>query len=226
MTVNTLSAQPTATFVREPLALDLSPGEALARLAAEPMPFALTGLWAGGGAILGCAPVVVAGVHDDPFAVLDRLPPVGGSTTPAAGSGRRRLVRMARLPAGRPRRARPRRAAAPGADARVPPRLLRPRAAPRRRRTVVVRGARHARAPRRAGGAPATPSGCAAPRARAGRRSRVAAAAQPMRRPLTTSRRSPRAARGSPPARSFRPTSACGSTATSTAAPPSCWRGR
>jgi para-aminobenzoate synthetase/4-amino-4-deoxychorismate lyase len=112
VTVNTLSARPTATFVREPLPLSLSPGEALARLAAEPMPFALTGLWAGGGAILGCAPVVVAGTDEDPFAVLDRLPPVSPSTPPPAGAvgggwfgwlGYRLGARVERVPAGPPR---------------------------------------------------------------------------------------------------------------------------
>ena len=111
MTVNTLSARPTATFIREPLPLTLSPGEALARLAAEPMPFALSGSWAGGGAILGSAPVVVAGTDDDPFAVLDRLPPLDGGTPPlgAVGGGwfgwlgYRLGARVERVPAGPPR---------------------------------------------------------------------------------------------------------------------------
>src|SRR5664280_1986214 len=44
------------------VALDcaLSPAQVLARLGAEPLPFALTGSWAGGGAILGCRPLTVA----------------------------------------------------------------------------------------------------------------------------------------------------------------------
>jgi para-aminobenzoate synthetase/4-amino-4-deoxychorismate lyase len=110
--VNTLSARPTASFIREPLPITLSPGEALARLAAEPMPFALTGLWAGGGAIIGTEPVVVAGEDEDPFAVLDRLPPVGGGPPPPPGAvgggwfgwlGYRLGARVERVPAGPPR---------------------------------------------------------------------------------------------------------------------------
>jgi para-aminobenzoate synthetase/4-amino-4-deoxychorismate lyase len=112
VTVNTLSAPPTATFIREPLPLSLSPGEALARLAGEPMPFALTGQWAGGGAILGSAPVVVAGEDEDPFAVLDRLPPVHRAAPPPPGAvgggwfgwlGYRLGARVERVPTGPPR---------------------------------------------------------------------------------------------------------------------------
>jgi para-aminobenzoate synthetase / 4-amino-4-deoxychorismate lyase len=112
VTVNTLSAPATATFIRERLPVTLSAGEALARLAAEPMPFALSGQWAGGGAILGSAPVVVAGDDDDPFAVLDRLPPVDASTPPPPGAvgggwfgwlGYRLGARVERVPAGPPR---------------------------------------------------------------------------------------------------------------------------
>jgi para-aminobenzoate synthetase/4-amino-4-deoxychorismate lyase len=113
--VNTLSAPPTAstaTFVREPLPLTLSPAEALARLGAEPMPFALTGRWAGGGAILGCEPLAVGGEEDDPFALLDRLPAVGGGALLPPGAvgggwfgwlGYRLGARVERVPAGPPR---------------------------------------------------------------------------------------------------------------------------
>jgi para-aminobenzoate synthetase/4-amino-4-deoxychorismate lyase len=112
VTVNTLSVRPTATFIREQLPVTLSAGEALALLAAEPMPFALSGQWAGGGAILGSEPVVVAGDDDDPFAVLDRLPPVDASTPPPPGAvgggwfgwlGYRLGARVERVPAGPPR---------------------------------------------------------------------------------------------------------------------------
>jgi anthranilate/para-aminobenzoate synthase component I len=112
VTVNTLSARPTATFIRERLAVTLSAGEALALLAAEPMPFGLSGQWAGGGAILGSEPVVVAGDDDDPFAVLDRLPPVDGGAPPPPGAvgggwfgwlGYRLGARVERVPAGPPR---------------------------------------------------------------------------------------------------------------------------
>jgi para-aminobenzoate synthetase/4-amino-4-deoxychorismate lyase len=111
VTVNTLSARPTATFIREPLSLTLPPAEALARLGSEPMPFALTGLWAGGSAILGSDPVVVAGEDEDPFALLDRLPPLDGGAPPpgAVGGGwfgwlgYRLGARVERVPAGPPR---------------------------------------------------------------------------------------------------------------------------
>jgi para-aminobenzoate synthetase / 4-amino-4-deoxychorismate lyase len=113
--VNTLSARPTpstATFIRERLPLALSPAEALSRLASEPMPFALTGLWAGGGAILGSEPVAVPGQDEDPFALLDDLPVVGGIAPPPPGAvgggwfgwlGYRLGARVERVPAGPPR---------------------------------------------------------------------------------------------------------------------------
>jgi para-aminobenzoate synthetase/4-amino-4-deoxychorismate lyase len=112
VTVNTLSARPTATFIRERLPVTLSAGDALTLLAAEPMPFALSGQWAGGGAILGSEPVVVAGDDDDPFAVLDRLPPVDAGTPAPPGAvgggwfgwlGYRLGARVERVPAGPPR---------------------------------------------------------------------------------------------------------------------------
>jgi para-aminobenzoate synthetase / 4-amino-4-deoxychorismate lyase len=46
----------------------------VAALRDQPLPFALSGSWAGGGAILGSEPLAVADDGDDPFAVLDRLP--------------------------------------------------------------------------------------------------------------------------------------------------------
>ena len=73
------------------VALDcaLSPAQVLARLSAEPLPFALTGSWAGGGAILGCRPLTVASGATNPFAVLDKLPapPPGRTPEGAVGGG-------------------------------------------------------------------------------------------------------------------------------------------
>src|SRR5258705_9192169 len=46
--------------VRLPLESELSPGDVLRALRDDPMPFALTGRWAGGGAVLGSEPVRVA----------------------------------------------------------------------------------------------------------------------------------------------------------------------
>jgi para-aminobenzoate synthetase/4-amino-4-deoxychorismate lyase len=57
--------------VRVPLDCALSATEAARCLRGEDRPFALIGAWAGGGAVLGAAPVRVAGPDEDPFALLD-----------------------------------------------------------------------------------------------------------------------------------------------------------
>jgi para-aminobenzoate synthetase / 4-amino-4-deoxychorismate lyase len=62
-------------LLRVPLPGALSPAEALRELSGERLPFALTGSWAGGGAILGSEPIAVAAIDADPFAILDELPP-------------------------------------------------------------------------------------------------------------------------------------------------------
>ena len=102
-------------------------------------PFALVGDWAGGGAIVGSEPLRVVGARDDPFdaarraaesrRATARASAAAGSATSATGSARR----VERLPPPPPR-------PVPLPD--VAPRLLRPRAAPGRRRALVVRGAR------------------------------------------------------------------------------------
>ncbi|MCO5315156.1 MAG: chorismate-binding protein [Solirubrobacterales bacterium] len=63
-----------AQLWREPIDLALDPGQVLLQLRDRNLPFALTGTWAGGGAILGSDPIAVAGPDEDPFATLDRLP--------------------------------------------------------------------------------------------------------------------------------------------------------
>ena len=63
-----------ARLERVPLPCSLSPAQLLLALDREPLPFALSGAWAGGGAIVGSDPLAVAGDGDDPFATLDRLP--------------------------------------------------------------------------------------------------------------------------------------------------------
>jgi len=55
----------------------LKPQDALRAIADEPWPFALTGDWVGGGAVVGASPLVVADPDADPFALLDALPHVG-----------------------------------------------------------------------------------------------------------------------------------------------------
>ncbi len=69
------AAEP-ATLERVPLRCGFTPAQMLAALADRPLPFALTGSWAGGGAIAGSEPVAVAGEDADPFATLDVLPPL------------------------------------------------------------------------------------------------------------------------------------------------------
>ena len=68
-----------ATLLREPLAADIPPARAAPILRGEDRPFALIGAWAGGGAILGSAPVRAARSDDDLFALLDDQPAVAGA---------------------------------------------------------------------------------------------------------------------------------------------------
>jgi para-aminobenzoate synthetase/4-amino-4-deoxychorismate lyase len=101
-----------AVLTRAPLRCSLSPGRLLEALSDQAMPFALVGSWAGGGAILGSEPLVVAGEDDDPFAVLDDLPLLPGSrreSDHAVGGGwfgwlgYRLAARIERVPPGPPR---------------------------------------------------------------------------------------------------------------------------
>jgi anthranilate/para-aminobenzoate synthase component I len=72
-----------ATLIREPLRSDWIAADAIHAVAGERLPFALTGAWAGGGAIVSSEPLTVVGPAEvgdgDPFAVLDRLPSVTGA---------------------------------------------------------------------------------------------------------------------------------------------------
>jgi para-aminobenzoate synthetase / 4-amino-4-deoxychorismate lyase len=79
---------PSATLARVALDCALSPTQVLTALAErEPLPFALSGRWAGGGAIVGAAPLRVAADTEDPFALLDALPPLGSDAPGAVGGG-------------------------------------------------------------------------------------------------------------------------------------------
>ena len=70
-------------MLRVPLDCSLTAPAAARRLAGQDRPFALIGAWAGGGAVLGCAPVAVAGSDEDPFALLDAGDDlVGGAPAP------------------------------------------------------------------------------------------------------------------------------------------------
>ena len=69
--------------MRVSLDCDLTPERVLLALRDEPYPFALIGAWAGGGAIVGCAPARLA--EGDPFAALDELPPPRGEAEVGGG---------------------------------------------------------------------------------------------------------------------------------------------
>src|SRR5688572_20660795 len=77
-----------ARLVRVPLEGTASAAEGALIVRGDAHPFALAGDWAGGGALVGSEPIVVAGPDEDPFAVLDRQPvvetePDGGQTARA-----------------------------------------------------------------------------------------------------------------------------------------------
>jgi para-aminobenzoate synthetase/4-amino-4-deoxychorismate lyase len=73
-----------ARAVRIALECSLAPERVLLALRDEPWPFALTGRWAGGGAIVGASPVEVM-EGGDPFDVLDRVPPARGDAVVGGG---------------------------------------------------------------------------------------------------------------------------------------------
>ncbi len=84
-------ARAAARLVRVPLAWTAAPEDVLLLVRDDPAPFALVGAWCGGGAVIGSAPVRIAGADEDPFALLDDLPAVAGDrddgTAGAVGGG-------------------------------------------------------------------------------------------------------------------------------------------
>lgn len=76
-----------ARLLREALDLRLDGRAALAAIGGLPGAFALTGSWAGGGAILGSEPLELAGPDEDPFEALDRLPELEGEVPDGAVGG-------------------------------------------------------------------------------------------------------------------------------------------
>jgi len=99
-------------FERTAMPCSLSPLEVLRAVRDEPAPFALTGSWAGGGAIVGCAPLLHAPTDADPFATVAALPRLEAATGPPDGAvgggwfgwlGYRLGRRLERLPDGPPR---------------------------------------------------------------------------------------------------------------------------
>jgi para-aminobenzoate synthetase/4-amino-4-deoxychorismate lyase len=76
-----------ARALRIPLAGSLSAAEAGLLVRGDDRPFALTGDWAAGAALVGSEPVTVARPEDDPFAVLDRQPQTGDDGDAVVGGG-------------------------------------------------------------------------------------------------------------------------------------------
>jgi para-aminobenzoate synthetase/4-amino-4-deoxychorismate lyase len=80
----------TARLFRTPLEGTLGAAEGALLVRGDDRPFAFAGDWAGGGALVGSEPLVVAGAEADPFALLDRQPaiewPARAAHEPAAGA--------------------------------------------------------------------------------------------------------------------------------------------
>jgi len=80
-----------ARLVRIELEGELSAAEGTLLVRGDDRPFALAGDWAGGGALVGSEPLVVAEADEDPFELLDRQPLVAGaeeqSSAEAVGGG-------------------------------------------------------------------------------------------------------------------------------------------
>ncbi len=74
-----------ARLVREPLTSAADPLHAARWLRGEPRAVALSGAWAGGGALLTSHPVAVAAPDDDPFALVSRQPNVDRSDDAVGG---------------------------------------------------------------------------------------------------------------------------------------------
>jgi para-aminobenzoate synthetase/4-amino-4-deoxychorismate lyase len=97
--VSALPVSVRPALFRAPLASGVPLGAALRCLHDTVRPFALVGSWAGGGAIMGCSPVRIAGENEDPFALLagggrdsGSEPGVGGGWIGYLGYGLRRRV--------------------------------------------------------------------------------------------------------------------------------------
>ena len=77
----------TARLVRIELDGELSAAEGALLARGDERPVALAGDWAGGGALVGSEPLVVAAPEEDPFELLDRQPVVTGAPTDGAVGG-------------------------------------------------------------------------------------------------------------------------------------------
>ena len=182
-----------ATLLREPLDVAVGARRAALVLRGDDRPFALIGAWAGGGALLGSEPVRVAAPGRRPVRAARRRARgrratrrgVGGGWVGFLGFEARHRVERGHPPPPRP---------VPLPDGALA--FYDHVAAPRRRRALVVRGARHARARGRARAPPRRSSPPGSPTRRRRGRSRPATGAGPRRR-AGTPRPSRRAASGS-----------------------------
>jgi aminodeoxychorismate synthase component I len=75
----------TARLVRTPLKGAAPAAEGALLVRGDDHPFALAGDWAGGGALVGSEPLVVAAPADDPFDLLDRQPAMKAPSADDAG---------------------------------------------------------------------------------------------------------------------------------------------
>src|SRR5215208_45094 len=75
-----------ARLVRIELNGDLSAAEGCLLVRGDERPFGLAGDWAGGGALVGSEPLLVAAEDDDPFELLDRQPVVRDVASAGAGA--------------------------------------------------------------------------------------------------------------------------------------------
>jgi para-aminobenzoate synthetase / 4-amino-4-deoxychorismate lyase len=73
--------------LRVPLDGCVSAAEACLLVRGDERPFALSGSWAGGAALVGSEPLIVAGAEDDPFALLDRQPLIVEEGDAVVGGG-------------------------------------------------------------------------------------------------------------------------------------------
>jgi para-aminobenzoate synthetase / 4-amino-4-deoxychorismate lyase len=76
-----------ARAVRVALEGDVPAAHAARLVADDDRPFALAGRWAGASAIAGSEPLRTAEPGDDPFALLDALPPIAGAPAGFVGGG-------------------------------------------------------------------------------------------------------------------------------------------
>ena len=99
----------TARLVRIALDGALSAAEGALLVRGDAHPFALAGDWAGGGALIGSEPLLVAGPEEDAFELLDRQPEVEGALEGVGGGwfgylGYNLGARLERVPPPPPRR--------------------------------------------------------------------------------------------------------------------------